>query len=214
MGPLPAVGQWVRLEVPAALVGLEGRTLNGMSFTLYGGRATWDYAGSAPMDFDDIAWVDDAIPAGARWGGEDPWTWTTAGPAPFAGAYAHPSTLAAGLHQQWFESATQTLTVPVGSSLFTYVYLDPANPPSQVMLQWSDGTWEHRAYWGANLIAKGVDGTASRRYVGPLPATGRWVRLAVPASLVGLEGKTLHGMSFTLYDGRATWDYAGASRSP
>jgi hypothetical protein len=50
--------------------------------------------------------------------------------------------------------------------------------------------------------------------VGPLPATGRWVRLAVPASLVGLEGKTLHGMSFTLYDGRATWDYAGASRSP
>jgi hypothetical protein len=26
-------------------VGLEGRTLNGMAFSLYGGRATWDYAG-------------------------------------------------------------------------------------------------------------------------------------------------------------------------
>jgi hypothetical protein len=35
----------VRLEVPAALVGLEGRTLNGMAFTLFGGRATWDRAG-------------------------------------------------------------------------------------------------------------------------------------------------------------------------
>ena len=35
----------MRLEVPAAQVGLEGRTLNGMAFSLYGGRATWDYAG-------------------------------------------------------------------------------------------------------------------------------------------------------------------------
>ena len=33
MGALPAVGQWVRLEVPAAQVGLEGRTLNGMAFS-------------------------------------------------------------------------------------------------------------------------------------------------------------------------------------
>ena len=49
MGALPAAGQWVRLAVPAALVGLEGRTLNGMAFTLYDGRATWDRAGkSAP----------------------------------------------------------------------------------------------------------------------------------------------------------------------
>jgi hypothetical protein len=24
---------------------LEGRTLDGMAYTLYGGRATWDYAG-------------------------------------------------------------------------------------------------------------------------------------------------------------------------
>jgi hypothetical protein len=45
MGPLPAAGQWVRLAVPAAQVGLEGKTLNGMAYTLYDGRATWDYAG-------------------------------------------------------------------------------------------------------------------------------------------------------------------------
>jgi glucose/arabinose dehydrogenase len=35
----------VRLEVPASLVGLEGQTLNGMAFTLFNGRATWDHAG-------------------------------------------------------------------------------------------------------------------------------------------------------------------------
>ena len=99
----------------------------------------------------------------------------------------------------------------VGDTLFAYVYLDPANPPSEVMLQWNDGSWEHRAYWGANLIGWGTDGTASRRSMGALPAAGQWVRLAVPAAQVGLEGHTLNGMAFTPDDGRATWDYAGKS---
>ncbi len=77
------------------------------------------------------------------------------------------------------------------------------------MLQWNDGTCAHRAYWGANLIPWGSDGTNSRRYMGALPATGQWVRLAVPAALIGLEGSTLNGMAFALSDGRATWDRAG-----
>ena len=117
------------------------------------------------------------------------------------------------MHQHYFYNATTTLAVAVGDTLFAYVYLDPANPPSEVMLQWNDGSWEHRAYWGANLIAWGTDGTVSRRYMGPLPAAGQWVRLAVPAAQVGLEGHTLNGMAYTLYDGRATWDYAGSSRA-
>jgi len=101
------------------------------------------------------------------------------------------------------------LPVEVGDSLSAYVYLDPANPPSEVMLQWFDGSWEHRAYWGANLIPWGTDGSVSRRYMGVLPAAGQWVRLSVPAAQVGLEGRTLTGTAYTLYGGRATWDYAG-----
>jgi hypothetical protein len=31
--------------VPSSTVGLNGSTLTGMAFTLYGGRATWDNAG-------------------------------------------------------------------------------------------------------------------------------------------------------------------------
>ena len=130
-------------------------------------------------------------------------------PAPYSGARAHQSALLGGLHQHYFYNATTTLSVAAGDTLFAYVYLDPANPPREVMLQWNDGSWEHRAYWGANLIGWGTDGTVSRRYMGPLPAAGQWVRLAVPASQVGLEGRTLNGMAYTLYDGRATWDYAG-----
>jgi hypothetical protein len=115
----------------------------------------------------------------------------------------------AGVHQHYFYQATATLSVGTGDTLFAYVYLDPANPPTEVMLQFYDGTFEHRAYWGANQIPFGADNTASKRYMGPLPATGQWVRLEVPASQVALEGKVLNGIAFTLYGGRATWDTAG-----
>lgn len=125
---------------------------------------------------------------------------------------ASQSNIAVGEHQHYFYSANNTLSVGVGDKLFAYVYLDPANPPSEIMLQWNvGGSWEHRAYWGANNIGWGTDGTASRQFMGALPAAGGWVRLEVPASLVDLEGATVNGMAFTLYGGRATWDQAGKS---
>src|SRR3954451_7310046 len=74
------------------------------------------------------------------------------------------------------------------------------------MLEFNNGTWEHRAYWGANTIANGQNGTAGRRYMGALPAAGQWAKLEVPASQIGLEGSSLKGMSFSLYGGRATFD--------
>ena len=45
-GDLPEAGQWARLEVPAAKVGLEGRTLRGVAFKLYGGQASWGRTGT------------------------------------------------------------------------------------------------------------------------------------------------------------------------
>ncbi len=315
MGAVPTpTGTWLRLAVPASLVGLEGRTLNGMAFTLYGGRATWDHAGKTtgsssaapttttlassgtPSTFGatvsftatvnngiaptgtvtftadstpicsagftggsanaptavcatsslsvgthsivatysgdagnlgststaltqvvngsgggtDVIWVEDSVPAGATLAGDESWNWIGSGPTPFAGALAHQSTINGGVHQHYFYGASATLAVGVGDTLFTYVYLDPLNPPSELMLQWNDGSWEHRAYWGTNVIPFGIDGTVSRHFMGAVPTpTGTWLRLAVPASLVGLEGRTLNGMAFTLYGGRATWDHAG-----
>jgi len=97
----------------------------------------------------------------------------------------------------------------VGDRLFAHVYLDPARMPRQVMLQWHAGNWDHRAYWGENLIPWGTDNTVSRQYMGPLPPPGRWVRLEVPAATVGLEGRIVNGMAFTLFDGMATWDRSG-----
>ncbi len=206
MGPRPALGQWVRLEVPASDVGLEGKTLQGMAFTLYGGLATWDRAGKTS----ETVWVEDSLPAGATpFGESEGWNWVGANPSPFSGSLSHQSNLVAGPHQHYFLGATNRLSINSGDKLFAYVYLDPMNPPTEIMLQWAENDWEHRAYWGANQIGYGINGTASRRYMGPLPPAGRWVRLEVPAGSVGLEGRSLQGMAFTLYGGRATWDRAG-----
>jgi hypothetical protein len=172
-------------------------------------------ASSVMADSPTVVWVEDALPAGAVPGadGGDAWTWINANPSPFSGTLAQQSSLASGIHQHYFNGASATLAVNSNDCLFAYVYLDPANPPSEIMLQWNNGSWEHRAYWGANTINNGMDGTASRLYMGPLPASGQWVRLEVAASKMGLEGATLQGMAFTLCDGRAAWDCAGKANA-
>src|SRR5439155_22831189 len=127
--------------------------------------------------------VEGAVPTGAAAtsDGGDAWTWISANPAPYSGALAHQSALASGEHQHYFYSATATLPVAVGDTLVAYVYLDPANPPSEVMLQWYDGSWEHRAYWGANQIGWGRERRMGCRAMGAQPATGQWVRVGVRA---------------------------------
>ena len=61
-----------------------------------------------------------------------------------------PPSLRAGVHQHFFEAATETMAVASGERLFAWVYLDPDNPPRSLMLQWHAGSWDHRAYWGEN----------------------------------------------------------------
>lgn len=167
-----------------------------------------------PENRTETIWVEEDLPAGATPRGDgEGWTWVRAHPEPLSGKRAHRSILAAGMHQHYFQGAATPLLVSVGDRLFTHLYLDRTQLPRQIMLQWNDGTWEHRAYWGENLIAWGTDGTVSRRFMGPLPPPGQWVRLEVPAAAVGLEGRRINGMAFTLYDGMATWDRAGTYSS-
>ncbi|HXT21238.1 MAG TPA: Calx-beta domain-containing protein, partial [Thermoanaerobaculia bacterium] len=158
----------------------------------------------------DFVFVEDTLPTAASPNNDnDGWTWVSANPPPFSGSLSHQSALLSGTHQHYFTGASPTLNISAGDLLIAYVFLDPANPPTEVMLQWNDGSWEHRAYWGANSINFGSNGTNSRRFMGPLPVAGQWVRLEVPASQVGLEGRPLNGIAFTLFNGRATWDHAG-----
>ena len=48
MGPLPEKGKWVRLEFPAAKVGLKpGHKVTGYAFTQFSGKIGWDHLGIA-----------------------------------------------------------------------------------------------------------------------------------------------------------------------
>jgi hypothetical protein len=161
----------------------------------------------------ETIWLDDSTSAALSGAsqqsdGGDSWSWVSGSPSPSSGTESHQSSINSGEHQHYFYSSGNPLSVSTGDTLFAYVYLDPANPPTEIMLQWNNGAWEHRAYWGADNIPWGAPGPA-RYYMGALPATGSWVRLSVPASYVSLEGSTINGMAFTIFDGRATWDKAG-----
>lgn len=186
----------------------------------------------------DTIWVDDAIPSPTSlltenpscqnactvcgYEGGDCWNWVSSNPAPHSGVLASQSCCTSGLHQHYFYGATQTLTINKGDILFAYIYIDPANPPSEVVLSWgiscnvgapptcvAPGSvdWEHRAYWGADDIQQDL----FHVYMGADPLSGQWVRLEVPASAMKLEGKTIDSMGFELFGGKATWDCAGKS---
>jgi hypothetical protein len=161
----------------------------------------------------EYVWVDDALPTGGAPQGNEvdkSWQW---GEQPanqvVSGKLSHSRT-AKGLSQHYFTGAVSGLKIGEGDKLFAYVFLDPQNPPKSVMLQFNDGSWEHRAYWGENLVTWGVDGTVSRLSQGSLPTVAGWVRLEVAAQAIGLApGSIVHGMAFTQVDGKAFWDKAG-----
>src|SRR5712691_10622658 len=165
-----------------------------------------------PMEF---VWIDDAAPSGAQLQGNSPWEFVSQ-PAPvFSGEKATKRT-GAGITQHFFTGATVPLKVGEGDKFFAYCYLDPANPPKTVMLQWNDGQWEHRAFWGEDKISFGAGDVPGHRRLGDLPTLGEWVRLEVDAAHVGLPaGKLLNGWAFTQFDGTMYWDKAGiVTRTP
>src|SRR6266566_3536865 len=165
----------------------------------------------------ETVWLSGALPSGATgFDDTDGWQWMVTNPTPFSAPRLHQSIVSSGTHQHYFANASSTLTFNLGEVFFTYVYLDPNNSPDEIMLQWSTNStdFDHRAYWGANNIAWGTSDTESRRYMGPLPASGQWARLEIPARVVGLEGMTISGMAFSLHGGKASWDRSGKAGEP
>jgi hypothetical protein len=162
----------------------------------------------------ETVWVDDDLPPGAKPNGRA-WKWVEAPDAPvFSGHRSHMLDGESNEQQHYFTNA-QPLTIEADDRLFTYVYLDPDKPPKEIMMQWFQKGWEHRAYWGVDKIAFGAAGGPSRREMGQLPPTGQWVRLEVPAERVGLDaGAQITGWAFDQLGGRVYWDKSGAVRQP
>jgi hypothetical protein len=162
-----------------------------------------------------VYWLDGEIPAGAytTTTGGDKWEWIQGGTKPLemAGRNTpqHASTGTEPLHEHTFTEAEAGLPIEAGDVLFAWVNLDPQNPPKEIMLSFNDGSWEHRAFWGADLISYGRANSPGRRSMGALPKPGEWTRLEIPAKALELEGKSIRGMSFSVHSGKAIWDAAG-----
>ena len=165
----------------------------------------------APPEPADFVWIDDEAPAGAQLQGDTPWEFVSAPDHPVHSGTKSTRRQAEGLSQHFFTAAAPGLKIGAGDKLFAWVWLDPANPPKTIMLQFNDGSWEHRAFWGEDRIAFGSGDVPGHRALGPLPATGQWVRLEVDAAHVGLNpGAELNGWAFTQFGGLALWDKAGS----
>ena len=164
----------------------------------------------------EVVWIDDDLPPGAQPTGDTPWRFVTKGEGPVFSGEKSSTRTATGLSQHFFTGANPGLKIGEGDILFAYVFIDPANPPKSIMLQFNDGGWDHRMNWGdEDAIPFGVKNTVSKRTAGALPKAGEWVRLEVNAVDVGLAaGTTLNGWAFTQFGGTCHWDKAGVvSRS-
>jgi hypothetical protein len=175
---------------------------------------TLDAQQSEVVQRSDYVWIDDALPPGVKMpvgeGPNVPWHFVSRPEYPVFSGNKCVELTADGLKQVVFEDAKPGLKVGEGDSLFAYVFLDPLNPPKAVMLQLKSGSWEHRAYWGENVIPFGTENTPGKQHVGPLPATGKWMRLEVEATKVGLKpGALIDGWACTQLGGTVLWDRAG-----
>ena len=235
VGPLPPAGVWSRLEVPSGRLGAGSDgivSIKAMSFSFLQGAAAWNRVGkltaagsllSATDLRNDRQWFSDRLPAGAlpETTHEDSWHWTARDPIPYgpsgSGSASHRSPPAEGLHGHAFRGARDVLVPRAGDRLYVYAYLDPAHPPTALILQWAvGGELKHRAFWGGPNAPEGFDsralGTAALIRMGDVPPSGRWIRLEVPCEVLALHNKAVDGMGFSLVDGSAAWGPAGLSK--
>lgn len=155
-------------------------------------------------------WFEDSFPEGAQVGAAGHPTTFVESPV-FSGAKALKRG-GEGMAQDYYQAGAQPLEVPQDPVFFLHVYLDPADPAEEVMIQFHTDAWKHRAVWGADVIDFGAKGTTERFVAGGLPATGQWVRLEVPGASVGLApGMKVLGFAFTVHGGTVYFDKMGVT---
>ncbi len=156
----------------------------------------------------EVVWFDDAFPAKAKVevaGGPTHFVTNDMGPV-FSGKRALKRT-AKNVEQDYFSTGA-SLVIPPNGKLSAYCYIDPADKPKSVMLQFFVGGWNHRAVWGEEgAIPFGKVRTPERVVIGALPEAGQWVKLEVAAERLGLKpGMKVTGFAFTQFGGTVYWD--------
>ena len=161
-----------------------------------------------PVQSSELAWFEDAFPAGAKVESSgEPTQLITKDQGPvFSGTTALKRT-ATGVAQDFFANGAK-FDIPPNGKLSVQCYIDPANPPKAIMLQFHTAGWNHRAVWGQEgAIPFGQVRTPEKVQMGELPKAGEWVKLEVPAERLGLKpGIKVSGYAFTQFGGTVYWD--------
>ncbi len=197
-------------ELESKIKGVDARIAAVVAGLNYTDPATLNQTPSGTKT--ETIWFEDDFPKGTTPGvAGDAIRWTTRGGGEvFSGNRALIRTAVNTVAQDYW-SGGATFTVPANGTIFVYTYLDPANLPGAIMVQFHVGGWKHRAIWGAeDKIGFGTAGTFEKVAMGPLPKAGEWVRLEIPASKLGLKaGAKVDGYAFTQYGGTVSWDRLG-----
>jgi hypothetical protein len=210
MGPLPTPGQWVRLEIPAASIGLEERWINGMAAY---GNAWWDLIGKSGQGCSFPTAAAPSIPAGDTLILEDGGGITHNGGVWAGQQHASgdlsltlPYTTSNGYHWVSVTNVYSTVTPTFGETLVFYALLDPCAPPTELTAQWNIDQQSPISgmYWGT---PHGIEN--GYVYMGPLPAAGSWQRFEVPVTMVNAQGQLLRSIKYEWEDGNAYFDHIG-----
>lgn len=199
MGRLPEPGEWVRMDISASHLGLEGKSLFGMAVRVVGGRMAIGHVGKrAAATGAETIWLGDSLPAGAiadeatfprnkGWSWVDPDTFqslqrhlasmltreTQKRQKPFAGNRALVSNLATGDSFHALKNATETLSIAPGDWLSVHVYIDPLHPPERIEIWWLTTDPDRRlrrVYWGSPSRWGRAAGHTQGQAKGPLSA--------------------------------------------
>jgi len=163
-----------------------------------------------PVTGQEQVWFEDAFPEGeqVRSSGH-PLTFVE---APVASGKLALKRGGEAMAQDYYQAGAALLEVPASPRFFVHVYLDPADPPEEVMIQFHSDQWKHRALWGEDIIEFGAKGTTERFVAGKLPAPGAWAKLEVDGASMGLApGTKLAGFAFTVHGGTAYFDKMGVT---
>ncbi len=138
----------------------------------------------------------------------NPLTWITKKNGPVSSGARSLRISGKAMTQDYYQSGAEPIVIPPNGRFSFMVFLDPAEAPGAVMLQFHTSAWKHRAVWGdIAAINFGTINTTERFSAGPLPETGKWVQLEVESAKIGLNpGDKVVGIAFTLHAGTAHFD--------
>ena len=149
-----------------------------------------------------VVWISGNLPKGSTTKGKWEWDETLTHDE----AKTHIQSAVDQISRHSFKG-NNSIALDKGSSVVQYIYLDPKNTPSGVMLKFFIAPGEEIIfYWeGYEEVFAELDEYINAWYMGFMPDTGVWVKLIIDFKELDIPKAELLGIEFILSDGRVWW---------